>query len=164
MNNLTKISKLLFRQSSRLKFVLFLSIAVVTISCNDLTKEPEAVLISMDCHPCEGTCPVYNVTIFTTGKAIFTGMHYVSKTGKHEKKFEKEEVETLVKAFDDANFVNFKDEYPSPIIDAPSTDLSYSLFGKIKKIKNVRNGPKELIELKTLVEAYANSKDWKVVP
>ena len=164
MKNLTEISKILFRQSRRLKCILFLSIACAAIACNDMTKEPETVLVSMDCSTCEGTCPSYSITIFTTGRALYTGHYYVTKIGKYEKKFEKGEVKKLVKAFDDANFFEFKDEYPSAIVDAPSTDISYSLGGKGKKIKNVRYGPKELNELKTLVEAYANSTGWKVVP
>ena len=110
---------------------------------------------------CRGKCPVYTITIYGDGRAVYAGKKNVDKIGPYEKKLEKSQITELVKAFNDANFFEFKDEYTSKITDLPTTYTTFTTNDKTKQIRDYYGAPEELKKLEKMVEDIANSEGWK---
>lgn len=112
---------------------------------------------------CYGKCPVYKITIQGNGKAIFEGQKNVDKIGKYEKLFSKEEIENLIKKFEEVKFFEFKDEYSAKVTDLPTTYLEFTHKGQTKKIKDYYDAPTELKNLEKMIESIANSSGWNTM-
>lgn len=111
--------------------------------------------------PCFGTCPEYSFVIDGKGNATYEGKKYVKLEGIHELNFHPETVNELFKAFEEADFWAFEDEYTDNIADLPTTYITFTHDGKSKKIKDYYNAPEQLKDLEKKVEALIESTLWQ---
>ncbi len=109
---------------------------------------------------CFGACPVYEFKIDGKGKATYEGLKFVELEGKHEMDYPPETVNDLFKAFAEADFWSFEDEYTDQIADLPTTYLTFTHDGKTKKIKDYYNAPEKLKALEKKVEAIVETTLW----
>ena len=65
---------------------------------------PANAVIRIIHKPCYGTCPVYVVTLFDSGKTIFEGDRFVKTTGSASHQLSPETVRSLVSHFADSSF------------------------------------------------------------
>lgn len=128
---------------------------------NEKTNKKE--LITMERGACFGSCPIFKITIFCDGKAIYEGERFVEKTGKYEKKLSKQEINNLIKQFRKADFYKFNENYPSRATDFPETIISFGYKGKYKKINHTNIVPDELVALEHLVDSIAEAKGWQKI-
>jgi hypothetical protein len=119
--------------------------------------------IGMKKTECYGTCPVYEITISGSGKALYEGKKHVKKTGKFEKQLSPKETLKLFCAFEASNFTDFRQEYTDEVTDLPTTFLSFTHRGFSKTIKDYYNAPIELKKLEKMVEEVADSEGWTAV-
>ncbi|MBI2966807.1 MAG: hypothetical protein HYY40_03205 [Bacteroidetes bacterium] len=89
--------------------------------------------IEMTKTACHGKCPVYKITIQGNGKAIYDGQNNVDKIGKYEKLLSKEEIDNLIKKFEEVKFFEFKNEYFAKATDLPTTYLEFTHKEQNKK-------------------------------
>jgi len=149
-----------------MRILLYISILILSYSCNPPKKvtksqgENDSPVITLQKTMCYGKCPVYTITIHGNGQSVYVGKKNVDKIGKYEKRLEKVEATNLIKAFEEANFFDFQDEYTAKITDLPTTYITFSSKGKTKKIRDYYGAPEELKKLEKLVEDIANSEGW----
>ncbi|MBW8051199.1 MAG: hypothetical protein FVQ77_12830 [Cytophagales bacterium] len=128
-----------------------------------IESENDGTVITLQKTMCYGKCPVYTITIHGDGQSVYVGKKNVDKIGKYQKKLKISEVENLIKAFEDANFYNFKDEYSAKVTDLPTTYITYTVNEKTKRIKDYYGAPDELKKLEKMVEKIASSEGWEKV-
>ena len=154
------------------KLIYLLFIFIFTTSSCHLTKKHaankdqgsnETLSIEVKRTACFGRCPVYTIKIQGTGKVWYEGKANVEKMGRYEKQITQDEVNVLIKAFEDAKIWELQDEYTAKVTDFPTTYVSFSLNGKIKKIKDYYGAPQILKYLEKRIDDIANSGEWKKI-
>lgn len=117
----------------------------------DIKSEIENTFVKIRKTACFGKCPVYEFTIYKDGTALFDGLQYVNKTGKHKLKLEKEEFTKLQKLLSKTSFSDYKDAYNNPrITDLPSVYITHQ--GKQVQIRIWKNVPEELKTVEKYIE------------
>lgn len=120
----------------------------------------EDLSISMAKGACFGSCPVYDIKVDHTGKAIYNGERFTSKVGKHSLQLTKAEFESLVTAFEAADLSKYKDMYESEIADLPTIKIGYTNNGKSKSVKGKHERPEKIKDLQALLEKIVDSDQW----
>jgi hypothetical protein len=150
--------------------ILFTAFFLISASPTVFKKKKDknrfqSSVITLQKTECYGTCPVYTITIYGTGKVLFEGVKHVKKEGKFQKQLKPSEVNKLFNAFECANFSDFKNEYDEErISDLPTTYISFEHRGFKKRIKDYYNAPEELKKLEKLVEDIAmNEQGWEKI-
>lgn len=146
------------------KATLLLLVVIGLFACKDkklsnYSYSAESV-IEMKTTACYGKCPVFTMTIDGMGNATYHGKRYAKKQGAHKKQFNAQETNALFKAFENAEYFNFEDEYTSDVTDLSTTYLTFRHRGKDKKIKLYFDYPTKLKELSALTRTYADSEGW----
>jgi Domain of unknown function (DUF6438) len=78
--------------------------------------------------PCDGPCPVYELTILGTGEVTYLGEAHVAKAGAHSWRISGRRLERLAEAFERARYSRLEDRYTSrEFTDAPGclTSVEY---------------------------------------
>lgn len=141
-------------------------VVLLAIFCNwQCTTDPYAydvsTIIEMSKTPCFGTCPEYEIKINGKGLASYEGKKFVKLEGSYTKTLSDQATNDLMKAFVDADFWSFEDEYTSDISDLPTTYIAFSHGGQSKKIKDYYNAPEALKALEKLVEDIVEEEGWE---
>jgi hypothetical protein len=145
-------------------FAAGLSLAVLSCKAPASKEKFENSKIVMKKTECYGTCPVYQITISGTGKALYEGKRHVKKIGKFEKQLSSQETKRLFQAYVASNFTDFREEYDDKeLMDLPTTYLTFVHRGFSKTIKDYVNAPPELKKLEKMVEEVADSEGWTEV-
>ena len=136
-----------------MKLLSIVIIAITLSSCSLMNKSAKTddVVISMRKTECRGKCPVYKVEVFESGLLKFQGKKNVNVIGEEEKQLPKSEFKALKKAFSDADFFRFQDEYVTRVTDLPTTYISYTYKGQAKMIKDYHKAPAALKSLEAQV-------------
>lgn len=113
--------------------------------------------------PCFGTCQVFNMQIYNSGKVVYHGERHVRRLGDYERTITKEELQALIEAFEKANFWNFNDIYTEKVSDMPTVFTTFSHGGKTKTIEDYFNAPAELKSLEALLQKVADEGEWKKI-
>lgn len=125
----------------------------------DIKSEAENTLIKIRKTACHGICPVYEFTIYKDGTALFDGLQYVNKTGKHKLKLEKEEFTKLQKLLSKTSFSDYKNAYNNPrITDLPSVYITHQ--GKQIQIRIWKNVPEELKTVEKYIEQLVKDHNF----
>ena len=113
---------------------------------------------------CFGKCPIYKIEIYEGGYTKYFGERYSDKLGTYEKQLDQDTYNTLIKAFDNSDFYNYKDFYESNIPDAPTIKMTYiNKKQEEKTIVGKLDRPDELKDLQVLIEDIASSKEWTLL-
>ena len=86
-------------------------------------SESEPV-IYMNKTACFGTCPDYDISIFSDGSVLLNARQFVEMEGTFEAKLPKEELKALVNDFKGSQFDDFENEYKSNKTDLPTTTIT----------------------------------------
>lgn len=120
----------------------------------------DSSFIRLEKQECYGTCPVYIITIYGTGKVEYEGKKHVKRVGKFKKELFFQEINQLFNAYECANFFDFNREYDEPDLqDLPTTYVTFKHRGFEKRIKDYYNAPEELKHLEKMVEKIAESEE-----
>jgi putative hemolysin len=129
---------------------------------------PEATeslpVITLERTPCFGTCPVYALTVYGDGTAVFVGQDFVEQTGEHRAIIGVEGVNYLVDQFLDAGYLAWEDAYTNrEMTDMPSAITSLTVDGRTKRIDHYHgdsSAPPALSDLEDLVDATVDTQQW----
>ncbi len=122
--------------------------------------QKEELLISMMRTACYGTCPIYNVQIYNSGRVQYEGKNFVDRIGSYHTTFDIASLQKLQDKIRSINYFSFQDKYDSPITDLPSVITEVHLDGQVKKIEDRHKGPKELDELYAEIDALLAEAKW----
>ena len=122
--------------------------------------QKEELLISMMRTACYGTCPIYNVQIYTSGRVQYEGKNFVDRIGSYHTNFDTASLKKIQEKIRSINYFSLQDKYDSPITDLPSVITEVHLDGQVKKIEDRHKGPKELDELYAEIDALLAEAKW----
>ena len=125
--------------------------------------DPNLVL-SISRSGCFGKCPAYSFSLTSDGKAVYDGVAYVSKLGKHTTQVPKKDIDKFLLETEHAlSLQQFKDKYPIKgelVSDLPTTKTYIRLGNTGKLIANNYDAPKEVLDLETRIENFAEGLKW----
>lgn len=111
------------------------------------TSESKESSVSIQETACEGTCPVYSMTIHPTGKANYNGVVHVNTTGEQEYTFNEEAISGLFRILSEMDFSSLDEMYDSGVMDLPETVITYKEYRiVIKDRRIIPNNLKDLLE------------------
>lgn len=119
-----------------------------------------ATLIKTACY---GSCPVYEMTIYSNLVVEFSGERFVNNIGKFTSRIAQSDLQDLQDAFFQNEFFQLEDEYTSLVSDLPTTFVYYSDGKKSKTVKDYTGAPESLKELEKLLEGFVESLEWVAV-
>ena len=128
------------------------------------TSDEPSLIISMKRTACYGTCPVYELRIYSDHMATLTAEEHLELEGDYSAKISDETYQGIVDAFNASDFFDFEDEYTSNMSDLPTTFIYYSDLRRSKKIRDYYGSPEELRQLEDRVEALITDLDWQPLP
>ncbi len=140
--------------------ILFISVVLFTISCNssyrslkkNFAKKDSEFTVEVNTTPCFGTCPVYNLEIFSQGKAHYEGIRYTDVEGEVEISLPPSDIDSLKQLILENGFFKLDSIYDDPYIsDLPSTTITVSVGEEKKKVKGRINKPKEFVAIETFL-------------
>lgn len=127
-----------------------------------------SLVITIERESCRGFCPAYKMTIYGDGTVDYEGKRNVDNIGQFQKKVSKSKVKELLKAFQEANYMNLENEYDDPsIADAVAVFTSIKFTDKAdgkektKSIKNRVKGPEALTKLQDKIDSIVGKEGFK---
>jgi hypothetical protein len=162
----------LFPQSGRSCWLLlaFVLGSFFAASCGKAGQRPAAVdltkvKITLHRSGCEGTCPIYTVTIHGDGRVVLAAGAYALLPGTHEDRIAPANVAALFAQFKKAGFFNLHSEYVlKDTYDAPEYVLTVDTGQRQKSVTDylgVAAGmPKAVTELEKAVDKAAGTDRW----
>lgn len=144
--------------------VAILSLFLLSSGSNALSAPAD--VFTMETTPCFGTCPVYEVNVFSDGEVIFKGKAHTAFEGIYRLPRDPEMFQTIKQLLDEARFHDFRDVYgwnqggdENPCkegwTDYPSTLLSLQFANTYKTVFHYHGckGFEREGELKSLEES-----------
>lgn len=113
--------------------------------------------------PCYGTCPVYEMKIYSDGKVEYEGKRNVERIGKYTATISKEQMQKFVTVANEINYFKLEDKYDSPITDVPSTTTSLTIDGKTKEVYRRADYPNKILRFEALFEDLFELLEWNRV-
>lgn len=143
---------------------LLVLVALMMSSCQAIKQtsaDSKEVVFKLSKSAGRGTSPSYVIELYHDGKAVLNGRKNIDPLGKYTKNIGKKRVASIRKAFDNANFFDFEDEYTAMITDLPTTYISYTSKEASKRIRDYYGAPKELKALEKMIEEIVDEGDWQ---
>lgn len=123
-------------------------------------------LLKISFGPCYGNCPVYDLTIFNDGTAIWNGLKNTALNGPYVARLSRVQSMELEKlAFSDALWTG-PDFYPNPksfIYDFPLHKLLIRNKEKSKYIINNHSPSPDLKKLEERISSLVDQLDWRSI-
>jgi hypothetical protein len=119
------------------------------------------VLAIYERTPCYGQCPIFKLTIYTDGKAVYEGRNWVDMIGTFRTVVSKEQTDRLMAAAKEIDYFSLKEEYNNEMVtDLPSVVTQISNDGVLKRVRNRRGGPSSLKTLYNVFDAIVAESFW----
>jgi len=132
----------------------------------NIPKDSEFV-INLERTACFGHCPIYKVTLDSTGKVTYYGEMFVAVEGTQYSTLEQEHLLTLVREFERIDFFSLADQYTDRgATDLPSAITTLIVDGKMKQVNHYHgdpNAPIKLTELEDKIDELINTAQWTEV-
>jgi len=113
--------------------------------------------------PCYGTCPVYQVKIFSDGKATWFGRMNVERKGWYEGEVSKDVLKRIREKVHEVNFLDFENQYPTGqrVADLPTTITTIRIGDMEKIVRNTHDAPEKLKEFEKFMEEMIEDIAWR---
>lgn len=115
--------------------------------------------------PCFGTCPIFKMTIYQSGYAIYEGDNFVDMMGTFQARFSDEHMASISAVARHIGYFDMGERYDDPMVtDLPSTIVEMiDERGERKKVLNRYQGPAELQDLYKLINEIIDQVEWKPI-
>lgn len=124
---------------------------------------PDSLFLKLERTPCFGTCPVYSVSIYSSGMAHMLGKKFFDYEGEFTTRFTEDELVQLEKLALKYGYTSFDHVYDAPVTDLPSTITIIQSENLEHWVYNRMNGPEELRAFETEIETLVKDKQWSPV-
>jgi len=122
------------------------------------------LLITLERTACNGTCPVYKLTLHGTGLIVYEGRDYVKTKGRRTSKINEDKLKKLMSWFEETDFFSLNDSYEEITVPDMATAITSITISDITK--SIRhnygdfNAPKELTRLEHRIDKISSSLQW----
>lgn len=127
------------------------------------TKKVDSLIMTLERTWCYGTCPVYNVEIYKSGKAIYNGKANVENIGQFEGVMTKTEINKLQSIANRIKYYSFNAKYDNNISDIPACNTSVLINGKMTTVHRKGPGPEGLSEFEKAFDNALSNINWTKV-
>ena len=142
--------------------------AVALFAATNVRAEPPITKIVLERTTCFGVCPVYTLTVQSSGRVEFVGTKHVWETGPHRGKISRADFARLVKKIEEINFFALNNRYDgkkpngsgATVTDLPTRKTSVTRGDQTKTVENYFRGPPGLKELEDLIDEVTKSSIW----
>jgi len=132
----------------------------MTVSVAMAQTVPKDFVIKLERTACFGECPVYSVSIDAKGSVTYEGTRFVRVEGRQTDRISISRVAALVEAVDRARFFELDDKYRADVTDNPTTFVTVTRDGRLKRVEDYVIGPKSLRQLEEQIDETARTKRW----
>ena len=147
----------------------FITAFLLIISCKTLKKSDtekksgQSILFSsIKREYCFGNCPVYELTIFKNGDAIYHGIANVKLQGWYYSKLDKTALDRLSEKAHEINYIDLDSTYSHPQgVDVPYTTTSILINKTLKKVRRQLQYPPKLLSFERVFEEIIESTNWE---
>ena len=126
-----------------------------TATASSQNREPEK-LFTLSTTPCFGTCPVFNLVLYSDSTLIFEGKQHTELEGVHQRKLTAAEYDAFIGLLKMVKWENMNPRYVSDMTDLPSQEFYYNFEGVEKNIYKYGVEPQSLGNLSQALLAYVN--------
>lgn len=125
------------------------------------SPQEAGVFATYERTPCYGQCPIFKLTIYTDGKAVYEGRNWVNMIGTYRTVVSKSSMERLLTAAKEVDYFSMKEEYNNEMVtDLPSVITEVSNDGVLKRVRNRRGGPASLKTLYGVFDTIVAESFW----
>lgn len=110
---------------------------------------------------CFGTCPIYTLRIYNSGKAEYEGIRHGDMIGVHTAMLDKTTMATLKTAFANSDFFSLQESYESRIPDLPITKLMFNNGTKTHNTEGKETLPQRAKDLAKMMSEIVKNNTWK---
>jgi hypothetical protein len=158
------------------KLVKTVALIIFFFAVNALAATDDANVFSYSTTTCHGTCPAYNVKVFSDGVIVFNGEAYTKLDGIYRLPDNKELFQSILKLLDQSNFYEFNERYgwagegevnvcEQLVTDNPNTILAMQYANRKKTIYHYHGcigfkGEAELIALEKALFEIIGLQDY----
>lgn len=125
---------------------------------------PDSLVVRLQRTACFGRCPIYTLSFYEDGTALFNGEKWVDKEGLFKSKVSKSQMKQILNKAAEIGFYEMKNQYDNEYVtDLPSTITTLKGDSAFKVVANRYEGPEKLRELENLIDEIAKSIEWEKV-
>ncbi len=122
------------------------------------------LLLSLQKTDCPGFCPVFELRLFSDGRALYRGTKDVAMIGKFETRLTNEQLSAIVGEADRIGFFNLASKYPADgilIRELPTTITSINQLTKAHSVTNSFDSPKRLLSFEKYIIRLFENLNWQ---
>ncbi len=113
---------------------------------------------------CYGMCPIFNLTIYNDGHAIYEGKNFVDRIGIYRTTMDEAVLQKVTQAAESIGYFSFEDIYDNPhITDIPTTKTALRKDYKLKWVTNRYKGPAGLKVFYNEIDSIIEQHNWMKV-
>lgn len=153
-----------------IKVSLFLILPLIVLSCKSNKQMQESseqgnseLMLRYSRGACFGVCPVFDVFVYTGGKALFRGRHYAPRKGHfaaHLESAELENYQRIIQKLQGRTIDTREDAQPA---DMPAYTIGFHYRDKWTTYEGNGEVPDEFGDLEDMVLATVDNAKWKSV-
>jgi hypothetical protein len=110
---------------------------------------------------CYGTCPVYEIQIYSDLTVYLSGERHLDQIGNFKSTLTNEKFEYLKSQFRDIDFFELEDKYWEAYTDLPTTYVYFSDQEREKKIEDYVGAPQKLKNLEKEIAGLLDDLKWE---
>jgi hypothetical protein len=147
-----------------LAFGAFALAACAPVETPAETPPMNDVEITLTRGVCFGFCPDYTVTVRGDGQVRYEGRRFVNAVGERTGAIPREDVDRLVRRFDEIGFDRLRDAYRSQVTDLPTYSVSITRNGRTKTVVDYGGTgagmPRSVRDLQDEIDRVAQTAQW----
>lgn len=120
----------------------------------------DTCIITFEKTPCFGHCPIFKLSIYESGYAVFRGVKNTEPIGYFQGQVTAAQIKRIEQIAHKIGFYEMEDVYDGQVTDLPSTIYMINISKK-KDVLNRYQGPPELKQLGDALDSIIKSVSWK---
>ncbi len=143
--------------------LFFLALFLSAAGCRtgkELPLDQQTKWLEMNKGGCFGRCPIFQLTIYTSGIAAYRGERNTPKLGLWTKKLTGAEMDELRTRVDAANLWGIPSSFPSRYTDLPMVRITQYEADASKTVSGKENRPADVINLEQFLDRLADGEGW----
>jgi len=123
---------------------------------------PDSLFFGMSRTPCFGQCPTYDLRLYSSGYATYTGNDHVERIGQFEAQYAPALADSIVAYSQRIGFMFMLDNYDNSLVtDLPAVVFYLKVDDTPKRIYCRISCPEELMDFTTKVERWIEELEWR---
>jgi hypothetical protein len=154
------------KSDSMQKHLYLLVLVILFSSCislkksNNSTHQIATPIVELKRGACYGTCPIYNITLYSDKKVKYNARRFTEHIGEYEWSIQEKDFEQIIHLMDE-EIVNGNIEHNIKAIDLPLTTLNYYHQNDTLQINCKGSCPTNLKEkIRVVEEILFTSAKW----